>query len=273
MNQDLKIRIPTAIGYVAVILACLFGGEISSLILLWIFYGLCLHEFVTIESKDNPNSLASQIPVYVINNMLLSITILEIPSEVWKGITAIGVLFFIINSIQVLRKARVLYTGKPLLLHSLLYLTIPFASVMWMVQYNPDFNKILIALFVLIWLSDAGAYFAGKAFGKNKLYPKISPGKTWEGMIGGGILTLLTGYITFKILGIYSFGFWMGLALLVWITAVTGDLAESAWKRQKGIKDSGTMLPGHGGFLDRLDSFIYSCPFVVLYIIIIFQSK
>ena len=88
-------------------------------------------------------------------------------------------------------------------------------------------------------------------------------------MIGGGILTLLTGYITFKILGIYSFGFWMGLALLVWITAVTGDLAESAWKRQKGIKDSGTMLPGHGGFLDRLDSVIFAAPFIFIYLQIV----
>lgn len=268
MNQDLKTRIPTAIAYVLVILAALFGGEITSIILLWIFYGLCLHEFVSIESKSENRTQSSLVPIYIINNALLSLTLLELPSDVWYALTAFGVLYFVINGARLLTTAKALYKGNPIIINSLLYLTIPFAISIWMVQNYPGYRTILICLFVLIWISDAGAYFAGKAFGKNKLYPRISPGKTWEGMLGGGTLTLFGGFLIYRVLNSYSLAFWLGIAVIVWITAVIGDLSESAWKRQHGIKDSGTILPGHGGFLDRLDSFIYSSPFIALLIII-----
>ncbi len=129
------------------------------------------------------------------------------------------------------------------------------------------FTHILLGTFIIVWLNDAGAYFIGRAFGKTKLFPSISPSKTWEGLLGGGIVGILISiplYFLFDSLGIKS---WIILSIIIWITGAYGDLVESSWKRQCGLKDSGTLLKGHGGFLDRLDSFIYAIPFVSLYIL------
>ncbi|MBK8546560.1 MAG: phosphatidate cytidylyltransferase [Saprospiraceae bacterium] len=102
--------------------------------------------------------------------------------------------------------------------------------------------------------------------GKHKLFERISPKKTWEGLIGGGILTLVVSVLTAYLFPEISMYKWMWISLVVWVMGTFGDLMESAIKRQYSIKDSGSILPGHGGFLDRFDSFIYVLPFVLLII-------
>ncbi|EJF08600.1 CDP-archaeol synthase [Pontibacter sp. BAB1700] len=119
---------------------------------------------------------------------------------------------------------------------------------------------------LLIWSSDTGAYIAGKNFGRNKLFERISPGKTWEGWAGGAILTVLVGWLLsmfFHDLELYQ---WIGVAIIVSVFGVLGDLVESLLKRSLGVKDSGTLLPGHGGILDRFDSLILAVPFIVSFL-------
>ena len=122
-------------------------------------------------------------------------------------------------------------------------------------------------LFVLIWSSDSFAYFFGRLFGKHKMAPKISPKKTWEGFIGGVICTLILGFFIEQYLPEMR-GNWLIIGFLVSIFAPLGDLVESQLKRTFGVKDSGNIIPGHGGVLDRLDSFIICAPVIYMYFIL-----
>lgn len=126
-----------------------------------------------------------------------------------------------------------------------------------------------LMLFVFLWGNDSGAYCSGSLFGRHKLFPRISPGKTWEGSIGGGILVLIVAVVVGYLLGdghTLSIPMWMGLGLVVVVFGTLGDLVESLFKRTLGIKDSGNILPGHGGILDRFDSSLMAIPAAVVYI-------
>ena len=126
-----------------------------------------------------------------------------------------------------------------------------------------------LMLFVFLWVNDSGAYCSGSLFGRHKLFPRISPGKTWEGSIGGGILVLIVAVVVGYLLGdghTLSIPMWMGLGLVVVVFGTLGELVESLFKRTLGIKDSGNILPGHGGILDRFDSSLMAIPAAVVYI-------
>lgn len=131
--------------------------------------------------------------------------------------------------------------------------------------YNP---KILISIFILIWTNDTFAYLVGKSIGKHKLFEKVSPKKTIEGFIGGLVFCVIVSYLVARFYietnskNIYI---WIIIALIVSIFGTIGDLIESKFKRVAGVKDSGTIMPGHGGVLDRLDSIIFVAPFVFLF--------
>ncbi len=129
-----------------------------------------------------------------------------------------------------------------------------------------------LSIFIFLWVNDSGAYCSGSLFGKHKLFPRISPGKTWEGSIGGGILVLLAAFLiwfleskgdNYSNLNLVE---WLGLGLTVVFFGTWGDLVESLFKRTLGIKDSGNLLPGHGGMLDRFDSSLMAIPAAVIYL-------
>lgn len=126
-----------------------------------------------------------------------------------------------------------------------------------------------LALFIFIWVNDTGAYCVGSLIGKRKLFPRISPNKSWEGSIGGGVSTIIAALIIASFNPELSYVTWMGFGLVVAIFGTWGDLIESLFKRQLGIKDSGNVLPGHGGFLDRFDSTILAVPAVVFYLYLV----
>jgi phosphatidate cytidylyltransferase len=121
----------------------------------------------------------------------------------------------------------------------------------------------IIGLFILVWTNDTFAYLAGRSFGKHKLFERISPKKTWEGTIGGFVFTILAGWI-YAYLMDGDMIFWIVAAVIISPTSVLGDLIESKFKRIVNVKDSGTILPGHGGILDRFDAVIYATPFFYL---------
>jgi phosphatidate cytidylyltransferase len=125
---------------------------------------------------------------------------------------------------------------------------------------------IIIGFFILLWANDTGAYLAGITLGKHWLMERISPKKSWEGFIGGTILTVLMAWLLSDWLGVIGTGKWIIVALLIAFAGTFGDLIESMLKRSIGVKDSGTILPGHGGFLDRFDSTLLSFPLVFLFI-------
>lgn len=161
------------------------------------------------------------------------------------------------------------------------YIALPFAMVNVLafrgVGNGVVYNYLApLSIFVFLWTNDTGAYLSGSLFGKHKLFPRVSPGKSWEGSIGGGLLVLLVA----ALVGMYqnsdmhetatelilTVPQWMGLGLVVVLFGTWGDLVESLFKRTIGIKDSGNILPGHGGMLDRFDSSLMAFPAAVIYL-------
>lgn len=161
---------------------------------------------------------------------------------------------------------------------SQMYIALPFSTIN-VLAFNAVpkegivFNSLLpLSVFILLWVNDTGAYCCGSLFGKHKLFPRISPGKTWEGSIGGAlfvvIATLLIAHFSSgtSLAQPFTLPAWIGLGLVVCIFGTWGDLVESLFKRTLGLKDSGHILPGHGGMLDRFDSALLAFPAVVIYV-------
>lgn len=160
---------------------------------------------------------------------------------------------------------------------SQLYIALPF-SMINVVAFRNESGAVVydyllpLSIFIFLWTNDTGAYISGSLLGKHKLFPRVSPGKSWEGSIGGGLLVLavaaLVGHIANSNEGghILSIPGWMGLGLVVVFFGTWGDLVESLFKRTIGIKDSGKILPGHGGMLDRFDSSLMAFPAAVVYL-------
>lgn len=123
-----------------------------------------------------------------------------------------------------------------------------------------------LSILLLIWANDTGAYVLGRAFGRHKLFERISPGKTWEGFIGGLLSALVVGIVLYRYFGGLPQSIWLAMAAIVSIIGTVGDLVESMLKRSLGIKDSGGILPGHGGLLDRFDSLLFATPAVYVFL-------
>ncbi len=127
----------------------------------------------------------------------------------------------------------------------------------------PDYKYYFLGILVLIWLSDTGAYIVGSQWGKRKLMPKVSPNKTVEGFLGSLIAALIGGLIMSKLTPINNTDWWIIISLVIWLIGSLGDLVQSSVKRKYGVKDTGTILPGHGGLWDRFDSLILVIPVVL----------
>jgi phosphatidate cytidylyltransferase len=160
----------------------------------------------------------------------------------------------------------------------ILYTAIPFSMFPFSAFMRTGLNSLLphesiifspgiiIGFFLLIWANDTGAYLTGISIGRHKLLERISPKKTWEGFFGGVIIAGVVAWLLSDWLGVVDKTHWVIIALIISVTGTYGDLLESMLKRSTGVKDSGTIMPGHGGFLDRFDSAIISFPIVYLYI-------
>ena len=161
---------------------------------------------------------------------------------------------------------------------SQMYVALPFACInMLAFRYDAGETKygllLPLSIFVFLWCNDTGAYLCGSLLGKHKLFPRISPGKSWEGSVGGGILVMAVAVLVWYLTEQYGMNDlqmsaveWAGLGLTVVVFGTWGDLIESLFKRTLGIKDSGNILPGHGGMLDRFDSSLLAIPAAVVYL-------
>jgi len=152
----------------------------------------------------------------------------------------------------------------------MVYIGAPFAMLDYIAYQSGAFDwQLVLGILLLTWLSDTGAYLAGSTFGKTKLLPRISPKKTWEGFAGGAVLVLASSWILGEYLPVIRHRDWAAIAVIVIIFGSLGDLIESMLKRSIFVKDSGKLLPGHGGLLDRFDAFIFLLPFVSAYLIFV----
>lgn len=152
----------------------------------------------------------------------------------------------------------------------LLYVALPLALMVNLrINYSPEnFPVIPLGIVIFIWINDTMAYIVGSLIGKTKFFPSISPKKTWEGSLGGVILTVTAGALYGYFGSVYSLVDWVAIAAITAVFGTAGDLLESKIKRLAGVKDSGNLMPGHGGLLDRFDSLLLATPFVWLYVVL-----
>jgi len=288
MNETLKRAMSGAI-YILLLLASILYSTESFFALFGIFLIITIYEFcnliqirklfpiligsviyicVTLISHYNLiftktiNELFQSNFLFLINIEKLDLVLLSVALIV--SIKCIIFLFY--DSIQ-----KISVSSKYLYL--LGYIILPFIFItkisFGVVDYNP---KIIIGLFILIWTNDTFAYIVGKSIGKHKLFERISPKKTIEGFFGGIIFAVFAGYLISKYyikatpqFSDKSILIWTIIAVIVGVIGTIGDLIESKFKRIAGVKDSGKIMPGHGGILDRLDSVIFVAPFVFLF--------
>jgi len=187
-------------------------------------------------------------------------------------------MLLIIMVLELYRKQEKPFDSLAHTFFSLLYTAIPFSmfpfsafSRAGMDSLLPHENiifspGIIIGFFILTWANDTGAYLSGVTFGRHRLMERISPKKSWEGLFGGTILAAVVAWLLSGWLGVVNNFHWLAISLIISVAGTYGDLVESMLKRSMGVKDSGTIMPGHGGFLDRFDSAIISFPLVYLFI-------
>ncbi len=149
----------------------------------------------------------------------------------------------------------------------LIYVALPFALVNELAIERHHYKPLLmLGILIILWVNDSGAYFVGTILGKRKLFERISPKKTWEGFFGGAICSLLVALVFAKYYTPLDWWKWLVIAGIIVVTGTLGDLVESLFKRSIAIKDSGSVIPGHGGFLDRFDGLLLSMPFILTFL-------
>lgn len=267
---DLTKRIVFGSMYVGLIVACSMLGAVFFYGLFLAFMLICIYEFLKIIDLKSiyPYVLAivTYISTVVSNDNLIQVEEGLTDKLIISLFFAVVFLLFV-SALVSSRRIAIQYIGKNLL--TLVYIVIPFSMLIKIPYLNFEGvydTSVVIGIFILIWSNDIFAFIIGKAFGRNKLIERVSPNKTIEGFLGGFIFTFISAYFVATYCSSIQALQWFTIAIIVSIFGVLGDLIESMFKRQANLKDSSNLLPGHGGFLDRLDSIIFATPFIFIYL-------
>lgn len=269
MNNFTK-RIVFGLIYAALVVLSSFLGPIYFYGLFFVFMLVCIYEFIRIIELDSiyPYLLATiAFSVAVISNNNLVVFEDRMSERVVISVLMIAVYLSLVMALVSSRKIAIQYVGKNFL--GLIYVAVPFGLLIKIPYLNFDRSfdtSVILGIFILIWSNDVFAFLIGKNFGKHKLIERVSPNKTVEGFLGGFIFTFISAFFVSSYCSSIQPLQWFTIAILVSIFGVLGDLIESMFKRQAGLKDSSNLLPGHGGFLDRLDSIIFATPFIYIYL-------
>ncbi|MBT8257686.1 MAG: phosphatidate cytidylyltransferase [Bacteroidia bacterium] len=268
--RELIIRAISGLFYAVLFLLSLQSQH--ALIILFFIFGL-----IVLAEFSKLIHFKSWIPYLVFILLFLVFGYWQTVMQSYKGFDEAVQILHVLTIFVQLILIKDLFSEKPLpavfsgkLINTTFYVTSAFIFIILIANYKNTFNpRILLGAFILTWVNDSFAYLVGKNFGKQKLFPRISPKKTVEGFLGGLFFACLGSFFISKYTGTLSFNNWLILAIIVSVFGTLGDLIESKFKRQAGVKDSGIIMPGHGGLLDRLDSIIFAAPFIYLFLRII----
>jgi phosphatidate cytidylyltransferase len=274
--KGLLRRASTAVIFVVVMLGGLYGGYYSFVLLFAAITALCLWEFLemTIDHGKKRDWLRRFLgTVFGLMPFLLAVLIhlKVIPmNDTFIIITALLFFPFIFMAFiyELIAQSDTPFSNVAFIVLGMVYIGAPFALLDFIAFEGDTFYaNTIFGLLLMTWMNDSGAYIVGSKIGKTKLIPRISPNKTWEGSIGGVVVTYLTALVLSYFFPEKNIQDWFVLATIVAIFGSVGDLIESMLKRSVGVKDSGDLLPGHGGVLDRFDAFIFLLPFAAAYLL------
>lgn len=275
--KNLIVRTITGVIFVAALVASFMRPE-AMVLMFSIITGLTVWEFTGLVNERPGVSVNRFISTVAAVYFFFAMT--YYCSDIYAGVAKsvvfipylVTILYLIIAELYLKQPDPIQNWAYTML--SQMYIALPF-SLLNVLAFNATsqgfvaFNTLLpLSVFVFLWINDTGAYCVGSLLGRHKLFPRVSPGKSWEGSIGGAVFVLAAAwavgeYVDSTMLNSYQ---WMGLGLTVVVFGTWGDLVESLFKRTIGIKDSGNILPGHGGMLDRFDSSLMAIPAAVVYL-------
>lgn len=263
MNETLKRSLAGAVYMLVIVGSALLGEKI--LILLLLILGLAsIYEVQRLLKFKN-----------LIGYVLLATFIYSLASfrsyfeHIYLLIPFVIVIKFLLLKDLFSKKDFVIISDKKPLI-SWLFIVPSFLFMCLLPSVSGTYQSfLLIGFFLLVWVNDSFAYLVGKNLGKNKLFERVSPKKTVEGFLGGMLMTLIFSLLIYYFVALYHWYIWVVMAILVSIFGSLGDLVQSKFKRVANVKDSGRIMPGHGGVFDRMDSTIFSITFVYTFLLIV----
>lgn len=265
MNNFVK-RTVSGLLFVIILTGCIFAHPLAFFMLFFAINVLGLLEFSHMAKRMHAYI---NTPVYLIcGSMLFTAGFLHAYCDYRDGYLWCFIASFILGIWELYRKKGNAFQNITFAYYGLLYLSLPFTLLIYLPymttgEWRPE---IIFFPFLLVWLNDTFAYLCGSQFGRHKLFPRISPKKSWEGAIGGGIATIAAAWLIAPYFEGLTIANNIVIACIVVIFGIFGDLLESMFKRSIEIKDSGNIMPGHGGILDRFDAVIFVIPAIFVYL-------
>ncbi|NND34253.1 MAG: phosphatidate cytidylyltransferase [Saprospiraceae bacterium] len=258
-------RVVTALLFGTALLVPLFAGKITGLIILGLLSLLTTLEYLQLQGLK---SWRLWIATFLSLLMYIALTVLVLSKGLGDPILYATYLALAFCAVLLYRlyKRQDPFVFTFQVLPATLYIAIPIALLFAVANWGDNYQPVwVLAILLFVWINDVLAYLIGRKYGKKPFSRFISPNKTWEGTLAGWFGCILMALILNQYLGMMTRWEWICLGLIIGVTSSIGDLIESLFKRRKGIKDSGTFLPGHGGLLDRIDSLLFSMPFIALF--------
>lgn len=266
--KDIYIRTITGALFLVAVIGSILVHPLAFFSLMLIFSVLGLNEFFILSGTNNGRK--NNLMYYLLGTIFYVVI----------GLTGLGyldisfvfllILVFPLSIInELFRKSHASWLRVGTYFTGFLYISLPF-GLMNALYFSPGLEQpssaILIGLFVIVWSNDVFAYLVGSMFGKHRLFERVSPKKSWEGSIGGLVFALFASWILSVFYHQMDVWHWLGIAVIIAITGTLGDLSASLLKRIAGVKDTGNLLPGHGGVIDRFDAVLFAAPFVFVYL-------
>lgn len=253
--KELIVRGISGLLYISIIIFAMFASREWFIVLFFLLGLITINEFQKlVHLKSYVSYLIFGVLLYFMSYQVFNMNAIYL-----FCILGIFVNLFLLKDLLVVHKIPMFEKKKYI---ALIFYIISGFVFLTIIPHRENGDIIVIGLFVLVWANDSFAYLIGKNFGKIKLLERVSPKKTVAGFIGGLAGSILAGFIIFNYTQSLSLLLWFAMAVIVSVLGTFGDLIESKFKRQAGVKDSGNLMPGHGGIYDRLDSIIYTSPFV-----------
>ncbi|MFO7934242.1 MAG: phosphatidate cytidylyltransferase [Bacteroidales bacterium] len=264
--KDLFIRTATGISLIVLVAGSILLGQLPFLLIIVMIFLLAIRELLRLQPAT---PLKCSLPAAISGGLFFLVLYLV------TGHRVHALWFLLPSGVWITGFLSGRACGFAVL--ALLWIFLPLAlfyQLGWLTE-EPGYHPVLpLSLIILVWINDTFAFLTGKWMGKHQMTPRISPGKTWEGFLGGILFTLLGGWILFRATGLFFLSVWLLISLVISVSGFWGDLFESRLKRKVNLKNTAGLLPGHGGVLDRFDSLFFAAPpFFIIIVLMQFFGR